>query len=98
MFESPVFHTRPIRVLCGGKSENVNENVNNIAGPVSEQLRHSLVLTRGSMAMAQKSDRRELERRLDQARRMAAEPIDPTTKARLKKLLQDLEEQLREPE
>jgi hypothetical protein len=94
MFESPVFHTRPIRVLCGGKSENVN----NIAGPVSEQLRHSLVLTRGSMAMAQKSDRRELERRLDQARRMAAEPIDPTTKARLKKLLQDLEEQLREPE
>jgi hypothetical protein len=49
------------------------------------------------MAMAQKSDRRELERRLDQARRMVAEPIDPTTKARLKKLVQNLEEQLREP-
>jgi hypothetical protein len=48
------------------------------------------------MAMAQKSDRKELERRLDQALRMAAEPVDPTTKARLKELVQDLEEQLRD--
>jgi hypothetical protein len=71
--------------------------VSNIAALEFEQLRHSLVLLRGSMAMAQKSDRKELERRLDQALRMAAEPIDATTRARLKELVQDLEAQLREP-
>ena len=48
--------------------------------------------------MAQKIDRKELERRLDQALRMAAEPIDPITKARLKELVQNLEVQLREPQ
>jgi hypothetical protein len=47
--------------------------------------------------MDKKSDRKELERRLAQARRMAAEPNDPLTKERLKKLVQELEEQLREP-
>jgi hypothetical protein len=35
--------------------------------------------------MDKKSDRKELERRLAQARRMAAEPNDPLTKERLKK-------------
>jgi hypothetical protein len=47
--------------------------------------------------MDKKSDRKELERRLAQARRLAAEPNDPPTKERLKKLVQELEEQLREP-
>jgi hypothetical protein len=45
--------------------------------------------------MAQKSDRRELERRLEQARRMARDNDDPLTKERLSKLICDLEEQLR---
>jgi|NGEPerStandDraft_8_1074529.scaffolds.fasta_scaffold848650_1 hypothetical protein len=45
--------------------------------------------------MAEKSDRKELERRLEQARRMAKEPIDPLTKERLGRLICDLEEQLR---
>jgi hypothetical protein len=45
--------------------------------------------------MLQKSDREELERRLEQARRMAKEPVDPLTKERLERLIRDLEEQLR---
>ena len=45
--------------------------------------------------MVEKSDRKELERRLAQARRMAEEPVDPLTKERLDELVQDLEEQLR---
>jgi len=45
--------------------------------------------------MADKSDRKELERRLEQARRMAFEPNDALTKERLAKLIHDLEEQLR---
>ena len=47
--------------------------------------------------MDKKRDRKELERRLAQARRMATEPTDPLTKERLKKLVQELEEQLRKP-
>jgi hypothetical protein len=50
---------------------------------------------RESVAMTEKSDRRELERRLEQARRMAREPVDALTKERLAKLISDLEEQLR---
>jgi hypothetical protein len=46
--------------------------------------------------MIEKSDRKELERRLIQAQRMAAEPTDPLTSERLKKLVEYLEEQLRE--
>jgi hypothetical protein len=42
-----------------------------------------------------KSDREELERRLEQARRMAKEQTDPLTKERLAALVCDLEEQLR---
>jgi hypothetical protein len=45
--------------------------------------------------MTEKSDRKELERRLEQARRMAAQSTDSLTKERLEKLIRDLEEQLR---
>jgi hypothetical protein len=45
--------------------------------------------------MGEDSDRAELERRLDQARRLAKENTDHLTKERLEKLVQDLEEQLR---
>jgi hypothetical protein len=48
----------------------------------------------GVHAMAEKSDRKELERRVEQARRMAA-GADPLTKERLEKLIRDIEEQLR---
>jgi hypothetical protein len=44
--------------------------------------------------MPQTSDRQELMRRLEQARRMAREPTDPLTKERLTQLVRDLEEQL----
>jgi hypothetical protein len=60
-----------------------------------EQLRRSPVLLRGSVAMNEKSDRAELLRRLEQARRIAKEPDDPLTKERLARLIRDLEEQLR---
>ena len=45
--------------------------------------------------MIEKSDRKELERRLEQARRLARDHDDPLTKKRLAKLIRDLEEQLR---
>ena len=48
--------------------------------------------------MDEKSDRQELERRLDQAKRLAAMPADPVTNERLQKLVQELQEQLRKPE
>ena len=48
--------------------------------------------------MDDKSDRKELERRLAQAKRMVALLNDPVTTERLQKLVKDLEEQLREPE
>jgi hypothetical protein len=44
------------------------------------------------------SDRKELERRLEQAKRMAAFAGDTVTNERLQKLVQDLEQQLRESE
>ena len=46
---------------------------------------------------AESADRRELQRRLDQSRRLAAEPSDALTKERLNQLVRDLEEQLRLP-
>jgi hypothetical protein len=46
--------------------------------------------------MIEKSDRKELERRLAQAKRAAALLNDPLTTDRLRKLVTDLEEQLRE--
>ena len=45
--------------------------------------------------MIEKSDRKELERRLEQARRITRDHDDPLTKERLAKLIRDLEEQLR---
>jgi hypothetical protein len=53
---------------------------------------------RGSVAVDEKRDRKELERRLEQAKRMAAMAADPVTNERLRKLVQELEEQLRESE
>ncbi len=55
----------------------------------------ALSYKRGNVVMADSSDRKELERQLEQARRMAALPVDPLTKERLDKLVRDLEEQLR---
>jgi GAF domain-containing protein len=46
----------------------------------------------------EKRDRKELERRLEQAKRMAAMAADAVTNERLRKLVQELEEQLRESE
>ncbi len=45
--------------------------------------------------MAESSDRKELEKRLEQARRIAESAFDPLTKERLQRLVQELEEQLR---
>lgn len=45
--------------------------------------------------MAENSDRKELERRLEQARRMAKSSFDALTKERLDQLIGTLEEQLR---
>jgi predicted GTPase len=46
--------------------------------------------------MAEKSDRKELEPRLQQAKRAVALLNDPITTERLQKLVKDLEKQLRE--
>ena len=45
--------------------------------------------------MAESGDRKELERRLEQARRVADLALDPLTKERLRALVLELEEQLR---
>ena len=45
--------------------------------------------------MTEKSDRKELERRLEQARRVLRSQPDPVTRERIEKLVSDLEEQLR---
>jgi hypothetical protein len=45
--------------------------------------------------MIEKSDRKELERRLEQARRLAKEAADAVTQARLFALIRDIEDQLR---
>jgi hypothetical protein len=45
--------------------------------------------------VADSTDRLELQRRLDQSRRLAAEPNDPLTKERLNQLVRDLEGELR---
>jgi hypothetical protein len=51
----------------------------------------------GAANVGESSDRNELLRRLEQSRRLAAEPSDPLTKDRLKQLVTDLEEQLQLP-
>jgi hypothetical protein len=43
-------------------------------------------------------DRKELERRLDQVRRLSSVAHDDLTKERLNGLVHDLEEQLKKPE
>ena len=45
--------------------------------------------------MTESSDRKELEKRLEQARRIADLALDPLTQERLQRLVQELEEQLR---
>src|SRR4051812_20099526 len=45
--------------------------------------------------MAESNDRKELKKRLEQARRIAALALDPLTRERLARLVQELEEQLR---
>jgi hypothetical protein len=45
--------------------------------------------------MTEKRDRKELEQRLAQARRLAREQTDALTQARLAALIRDLEDQLR---
>jgi hypothetical protein len=47
--------------------------------------------------VSESSERNELLRRLEQSRRLAAEPSDPLTRERLKQLATDLEDQLRLP-
>jgi hypothetical protein len=49
----------------------------------------------GNSAMTKNSDRKELERRLEQARRIAKSQPDLLTRERIEKLIHDLEEQLR---
>ena len=44
--------------------------------------------------MAEDSDRKELERRLEQAHRVVS-LVDPLTKERIEKLIQEIEEQLK---
>jgi hypothetical protein len=46
--------------------------------------------------MTEKSDRKELQRRLEQARRMAGGATDPLTQDRLAALIRDLDAQLRQ--
>ena len=48
--------------------------------------------------MDEKSDRNELQRRLEQAKRMVASRIDAVTTERLQKLVLELEGQLRKSE
>jgi hypothetical protein len=49
----------------------------------------------GKSTMTENSDRKELERRFEQACRVLQSQPDPVTKERLEKLVSDLEEQLR---
>lgn len=47
--------------------------------------------------MAENSDRKELEQRLAQAKRIAGAILDPLTKERLERLVRELEEQCGRP-
>ncbi len=48
--------------------------------------------------MTEESDRRELERRLEQVRRLSNSVNDPLTKQLFEELARDIEEQLKPPE
>jgi hypothetical protein len=43
-----------------------------------------------------RAERRELDRKLEQARRLALEPTDPITRERLAELIEELEFQLKD--
>jgi hypothetical protein len=45
--------------------------------------------------MTESNDRKDLKRRLERAKRMADLPLDPLTKERLQRLVQELKVQLR---
>jgi len=47
--------------------------------------------------MAPEDNRKDLERRLEQASRMASEANDPLTKERIAQLIRDLQQQLEAP-
>ena len=49
----------------------------------------------GKIAMPEARDRKELERRLEQARRIAKSQPDLLTRNRIEKLIRDLEHQLK---
>ena len=65
------------------------------SGNAPERLQGSSVETERFMAK-ENGDRDELERRLEQARRMANQQTDPVTRERLVCLVRELEDQLRE--
>jgi hypothetical protein len=48
--------------------------------------------------MQEESDRRELERRLEQVRRLSQSVNDPLARQRFEDLARDIEEQLKTPE
>jgi hypothetical protein len=49
---------------------------------------------RGNSPTMEDNSREQLEKKIEQSRRLAAEPIDDLSKERLKKLIEDLEGQL----
>ena len=51
----------------------------------------------GRSTQMTRANRRELERKLEQARRLAMEPTDPLTRERLAQLVEELEFQLGDP-
>jgi hypothetical protein len=51
-------------------------------------------MRQGRQAPEMSSDREELERRLEQCRRLAAAALDHLTKERLEKLIKDIEGEL----
>lgn len=57
-----------------------------------------LSYNKGTVAMDEKSDRKELQRRLQQAKRMITLSPDVVTRERLQKLVEELEEQLQASE
>jgi hypothetical protein len=48
--------------------------------------------------MTEENDRKELERRLEQVRRLTNSINDPLTKERFEELARDIEEQLKQPD
>jgi len=61
--------------------------------PNGHQTRTKAKVSGNSPTMENKS-REQLEKKIEQSRRLAAEPIDDLSKERLKKLIEELEGQL----